>query len=115
MTYDEPGNESFTSKIESGQCNASLDITGATRATSKQKLYQELGFGSLGSTRWLRGMCYFYKLIKNQKPLYFFSLIPPKYNSIRHPNTYLIMRCKNDYFKNSFISLWSERMEHTEH
>ena len=40
------------------------------------------------SRRWLRGMCYFYKLIKTQKPLYLFNLIPPKLNSLRHPNTY---------------------------
>ena len=48
-------------------------------------------------------MCYFYKLIKTQKPLYLFSLIHPKLNSLRHPNTYSVMRCRNDYFKNSFI------------
>ena len=48
-------------------------------------------------------MCYFYKLIKTQKLLYLFNLIPPKLNSLRHPNTYSVMRCRNDYFKNSFI------------
>ena len=50
-------------------------------------------------------MCYFYKLIKNQKPLYLFNLIPPssKLNSLRHPSTYSVMRCRNDYFENSFI------------
>ena len=48
-------------------------------------------------------MCYFYKLIKTQKPLYLFNLIPPKLTSPRHPNTYSVMRCRNDYFKNSFI------------
>ena len=58
---------------------------------------------SLRSRRWLRRMCYFYKLIKTQKPLYLFNLIPPKLNPLRHPNTYSFMRCRNDYFKNSFI------------
>ena len=48
-------------------------------------------------------MCYFYKLITTQKPLYLFHLIPPKLNSLRHPNTYSVMRCRNNYFKNSFI------------
>ena len=40
---------------------------------------------------------------KIQKPLYIFSLIPPKLDSLRHPNTYSVMRCRNDYLKNSFI------------
>ena len=55
-------------------------------------------------------MCYCYKLIKTQKPLYLFNLTPPK---LRHPNTYSVMRCRNDYFKNSFISYvvreWNKR------
>ena len=54
---------------------------------------------SLRSRRWLRRMCYFYKPIKTQKPLYLFSLIPPKLNSLCQPNTYSVMRCRNDYFK----------------
>ena len=48
-------------------------------------------------------MCYFYKLIKTQKPWYLFNLIPPKLNSLRHPNTYSAMRCRSNCFKNSFI------------
>ena len=48
-------------------------------------------------------MCYFYKLMKPQKPLYLFNVIPTKLNSLRHPNTYSVMRCRNDYFKNSLI------------
>ena len=81
----------------------SLAIAGAIRGTFQEKLYQELGLESLRSRTWLRPMCYFYKLIKTQKPLYLFHLIPPKLNSLRHPNTYSVMRCRNDYFKNSFI------------
>ena len=57
---------------------------------------------SLRSRRWLRRICYFYKLIKTEKLLHLVYLIPPKLNSLRHPNTYPVMRCRNDYFKNSF-------------
>ena len=104
VIYDQPENESFSSKIESVQYNVSLAITGTIRGTSQEKLYQELGLESLRSRRWLRRMCYFYKLIKTRKkPLYLFNLIPPKLNSLCHPNTYLVMRCRSDYFKNSFI------------
>ena len=101
MIYDQPENESFSSKNESVQYNASP--AGVIRGTSQEKLCQELGLESLRSRRWLRHMCYFYKLIKTQKLLYLFNLIPPKLNSFRYPNTYWVMRCRNDYYKNSFI------------
>ena len=68
-----------------------------------RKAIQELGLESLRSRRWLRHICYFYKLPKTQKPLYLFNLIPPKLKSLRHPNTYSVIGCRNDYFKNSFI------------
>ena len=40
---DHPENDSFSSKIESVQYNASLAITGAIIGSSQKKLYQELG------------------------------------------------------------------------
>ena len=52
VIFDQPENESFSSKIESVQYNASLAIAGAIRGTSKEKLYQELGLESLRSRRW---------------------------------------------------------------
>ena len=44
IIYDNPGNEAFCNKIESVQYNAALAITRAIRGTSREKLYQELGF-----------------------------------------------------------------------
>ena len=43
VTYDQPNNESFCSKIERMQYNVALGITGAIRGTSQSKLYIELG------------------------------------------------------------------------
>ena len=63
VIYDQPENESFSSKIESVQYNVSLAITGVIRGTSQEKLYQELGLESLRSRRWLKPICYFYELI----------------------------------------------------
>ena len=45
--YDRACNTSFHQNIESIQCNAVLATTGAVRGTSREKLYQELGFESL--------------------------------------------------------------------
>ena len=42
IIYDNPGNISFTQKIESVQYNAALAITGCIRGTSREKLYCEL-------------------------------------------------------------------------
>ena len=114
VVYDQPENKSFSSKIESVQYNASLAITEAIRGTSQENLYQELGLESLRSRRWLRRMYYFYKLIKTQKPLYLSNLIPPKLNSLCHPNTYSAMRCRNDYFRNSFIPSVVRKWKKTE-
>ena len=101
--YDQPENGSFSNKVETVQYNQSLAITGTIRGISQEKLYQELGLESLRSRRRLRRVCCFYKLITTQKPLYLFNLIPPKLDSLHHPNTYSVMRCRNDYFKSSFI------------
>ena len=51
IIYDRAYNTLFHQNIESIQYNAALAITGAVRETSKQKLYQELGFESLQQRR----------------------------------------------------------------
>ena len=49
IIYDKPNNLNIFNKIESLQYNAALAITGAIRGSSKEKLYQELGFQCLRS------------------------------------------------------------------
>ena len=51
VIYDQPNLFSLAKKIESVQCNAALSITCAIRGTSKEMLYQELGFESLKDRR----------------------------------------------------------------
>ena len=43
VTYDQPGNDSSSNKIETVQYNASLATRAAIRGVSKENLYQELG------------------------------------------------------------------------
>ena len=52
IIYDRAYNTSFHQSIESVQYNAALAIMGAVRGTSREKLYQELGFESLQQRRW---------------------------------------------------------------
>ena len=84
--------------METFQCNASLTITGAARGTSQERLYQKLGLESLKIGRWLRPMCYFYKLITTQMPLYLFNQIPPKLNSLQHSNTNSVIELQKRLF-----------------
>ena len=55
-----------------------LAILGAIRGSSGEKLYHELGFKSLQRRRWYSQLCLFYKIFKEDKPVYPFNLIPTK-------------------------------------
>ena len=95
----------FHQIIESVQGNATLAITGAVRGTSREKLYQELGFESLQQRRWYRKLCCLFKIIKNQSPSYLFQLVPSpniRYFS-RNSENIPQLRTKHDFFKNSFF------------
>ena len=105
VIYDQAYNKSFHEKLENFHCNASLAITGAIRGTSKEKLYQELGFESLQHRRWFHKLCAFYKIFKNQSPRYLYELLLIKTtprntrSSINLPFFYI----KYNFFKNSFF------------
>ena len=82
--------------------NACLAITGAIRATSEEKLYLELGLGSLQLRRWYRKLRMFYKIYKS--PQYLFKLIPEKTHAYTTRNTDNIPCFKIRHnFKNSFF------------
>ena len=47
MIYNQAFNMSFRQKMETSQYNVALAITGATRGSSREKLYQDLGMETL--------------------------------------------------------------------
>ena len=51
ILYGQAYNASFHQKFESLQYNACLAITGAIRGSSREKLYQQIGFESLQQRR----------------------------------------------------------------
>ena len=75
IIYNKPSNMNICNKIESLQCNAALAIAGDIRESSKEKLYQELGFEYLSSRRWLRKLCLFYKIIVNKSTNYLYNYV----------------------------------------
>ena len=105
IIYDRVYNTSFHQNIESIQYNAALAITDAVRGTSREKLYQELGFQSLQQRRWYRKHCCLFKIINNQSPRYLFQLIPSlntKY-FCRNSGNISQLRKKHGFFRNSFF------------
>ena len=54
VALEKPSNATFSNRIESAQYNAALAIAGTIRGTSKEKLYQELGFETMKERRWFR-------------------------------------------------------------
>ena len=73
--YTNPYNRTITLKpimnrSEKVQYQAALAITGTWQGTSRNKLYDELGWESLSDRRWRRRLILLYKIRSNMTPLY---------------------------------------------
>ena len=112
VIYDRASNELFHQNLESLQYSAAIAITGAIRGTSSEKLFQDLGKETRKLRRWLRKLCLFYKLIKEQSPAYLFQLIPKikTHYTTRNVQKSQIpfLKTKTKSSKNNFLQLfWS--------
>ena len=105
IIYDQPNNLDLYNKIETCQYNAALPITGAIRGSSKERLYQELGFKYLSPRRWLRKLLTFYKIVRNKSPGYIYKQILPGDRAYltRNSNNIKQIFCRFEYFANSFF------------
>ena len=112
IVYDQPNNSSLCEKIESLQYNAALAITGTIKDSSKEKLYQELGFESLKDRRWMRKCCYLYRVISSKRPSYLYEMLPPLQRSQRNQGFFQPLLCRTEIFKNSLspytINEWNK-------
>ena len=107
ILYDQTFNNSFHERLESIQYNSALKVRGTIRGSSREKLYQKLGFELLQQRWWYRKLCLFYKIIKIKSPKYLFELIPTArqvYMTRYKKSTIPLLNVKHDYFKNSFFS-----------
>ena len=91
--------------IESIQYNAALTLTRAIRGTSKEKLYQELGFESLQSRGQFRKLSLFYKIITSESPSSLYHLIPQPLTtySTRTSEHLPPVKTNHSFFKNTFF------------
>ena len=104
IIYGRAFKESFQSKLEPVQYNATLAITGAIRGFSREKLYQELGLELLKLQQWYRKLCLFFKLKQSEYPSYLFDIILKVLSTrtTRNHNNIPLFNVKHEYFRNSF-------------
>ena len=103
VIYDQPLNESLSSRIESVQYKAALAITGAIQGSSRKKLYQELGLEHLHQRRWMRRLSLFYKFFHSKVLKYIHNHIPFMRTSTTLPNTFTTFYCRIEYFQNTLL------------
>ena len=77
--------------VERVQYKAALIVTGCWQGTSKERLYEELGWESLSHRRWLSRLTVFYKIWKGLAPSYLSGHVP-KRNEIS-----MVLRNRCDY------------------
>ena len=112
--YDPEMQSHFTQALEQTQYSSALAVTGAWRGTSRQRLYNELGWESLYDRRWYRRLCHFF-VLKKRSPQYLVTEIPNEHQltyNLRNPRVYdqnigPTNRFANTYFQNTFME-WNK-------
>ena len=106
-----PYNKTITLKplmdhIEKVQYHAALAITGTWQGTSRNKLYDELGWESLSDRRWSRRLILLYKIRNNMTPSILKESLPreriPLYSSNKALSYHEFM-CNTTNYMNSFF------------
>ena len=95
-------------KLESVQYSAALAVTGTWKGTSREKLYQDLGWESLYLRRWSRRLFMIYKIINNLMPDYLRDPIPQlirSYYAFRNQPVVGQIRARNKKYKSSFFPI----------
>ena len=92
-------------RVEKVQYQAALAITGLWQGTSRNKLYEELGWESLNDRRWARRLIQLYKIRKHMTPLYLYDNLPPHRRPLYRNNseTYHEIFCNTSRYMNSFF------------
>ena len=104
--FDPDMRSTVTKSIEQAQYTAALANTGAWKGTSRQKIYEELGWESMYDRRWYRRLCHFVQLRQSKTPEYLFNEIPPERQipyMIRNLRNYDPNFCRTNRFSNSYF------------
>ena len=106
-------------KAEIIQYQAALAVTVAWQGSSRSKLYEELGRGSLSERRWCRRIIQIHKIVSNNRPSYLKDKLPrhrrPLYSQ-HYNNTFHEIRCRSSRYTSSFfpdaITSWNNVITH---
>ena len=101
--------------LESTQYQAALAVSGTWKGTSREKIYNELGWESLDLRRTFRRLTQFYKIMSGLTPEYLRTPIKSLHGhqfDYRITNALENIHYRTDRYKNSFfpnsVSLWNE-------
>ena len=83
IIYNQGYNTTFHQKMEAVQYKAGLALTGAIKASSKEKLFLELGLETLLTKTMFKKLCYFYKILKLKSLSYLHKFFPVPLRSYR--------------------------------
>ena len=91
--------------IEKVQYQAALAVTGTWQGTSRNKLYEELGWESLNDRRWFRRLLQLYKIRKDLTPPYLRENLPRQRRPLYRNNSecYYEIPCNTLRYMNSFF------------
>ena len=92
-------------KLEAVQYSPALAVTVAWKGTSREKMYDELGRGSLNLHRWSRRLVLYHKIVHDLTPDYASSPIPQRQKSkycLRRRATIGQLRASTERFKSTF-------------
>ena len=100
--------------LESIQYQAALGVTGTWKGTSRDKVYEQLGWESLHTRREFRRLTQFYKIMNDLTLLYLREPVPDLQIHLFGPRSTNVLPpipCRNDRFKNSFypdaVRMWN--------
>ena len=87
--------------IEEVQYKAALIVCGCWQGTSRERLYEELGWESLSERRWSRRMTIFYKIINGMAPSYLSDHRP------QHPTPHVSLRSSFSHIVSATGIFWT--------
>ena len=106
----------LVNKLESVQIDAMRIVTGGTKLTSLEKLYQETGWEKLSARREKHRLIQLYKIINKESPNYLWELVP---SSIGDRHSHFTRQVENivnvrtrtnfysEYFLPATINMWN--------
>lgn len=109
-------NQSLINKLENVQLDAARIVTGGTKLTGLNRLYEETKWEKLSDRRQNHKLILFHKIKNNRTPQYLLDLIPNSVGSRHNHNTRQVNNMLEintrtnqyaDYFLPSTIKLWN--------